>query len=62
MVLVEYLLYQLFSVGLYIFAGGAICERRKPLNSSSLCYERFRLSNKRPNPLADGHSLLQFIR
>jgi hypothetical protein len=54
--------YPLSSVGLYIFAGDAISKRRKPLNSSSLFNEGFRPSNKRPNPLAYGHPLLEFIR
>jgi hypothetical protein len=54
--------YRLSSVGLYKFAGGAISGRRKPLSSSNLYYERFRPSNKRPNPLAYGQSVLQFIR
>jgi hypothetical protein len=54
--------YRLSRVGLYIFPGVSISERREPLNSSSLYYERFRPSNKRPNPLVYGQSVLQFIR
>jgi len=49
MVLMEY---RFSSVGFYILAGDAISERRKPINSSSLYYKRFRPSNKRTNPLA----------
>lgn len=39
-----------------------ITDSRKPLNISSLYYESFRPSNKRPNPIVYGHSVLQLIR
>jgi hypothetical protein len=60
-VLIERDLYivPIFQLSLYIFAEDAISKRRKLLNSSSLYHERFRPSNKRPNPLTYGHDVLQ---